>query len=261
MNTRNDTFFTSPPNFNALRAYFKGDATTQLSSIGGAESLTFLKTPFSREPADYPDVELISSAGSLASDEGTALRTGANIRLDIYNKVYKPLFDTRRDHFTFLVMQFHPKSVGTMWLDSRNPLEWPRIDPRYFQNTYDIEEILYGIKEAIRITKMPAMQKFGTRLHNIPVPGCEHLPFGSDNYWRCSIRVMSYTLHHQVATCRMGPKSNPTTVVNHKLQVHGIRGLRVADTSIIPFPPTSHTNAVSYMIGEKAADMIRAYWS
>ena len=52
--------------------------------------------------------------------------------------------------------------------------------------------------------------------------GCEKYTFLSDDYWRCSIRTLSYTLHHQVATCRMGPATDPTTVVNYELKVHGM---------------------------------------
>ncbi|XP_005191724.3 glucose dehydrogenase [FAD, quinone]-like [Musca domestica] len=243
-----------------LKSFASGNPSTFLSSIGGVEALTFAKTPHSKEPHDMPDVEFITVAGSLASDEGTGLTEGANFRREIYNKVYKPLNDAQTDHFSFLVMQFHPKSVGRLWLHNRNPLEWPRINPKFFHNSDDVEDILAGIKEVIRISKMPAMQKLGVRLHDIPVPGCEGHRFDSDDYWRCSIRVMSYTLHHQVATCRMGPAADNSTVVNARLQVHGIGRLRVADTSIIPFPPTCHTNAASFMIGEKAADMIKDYW-
>lgn len=260
-NTTGQTTFTTYSQFANITNFLAGDSATEASSIGGVESLTFVKLPQSTEPADMPDVEFISVAGSLASDEGTALAKGANFRPDIYTKVYKPLADARQDHFSFLIMQFHPKSVGRLWLHSRNPLEWPRINPKFFENSEDVEFILQGIKEAIRITEMPAMKKLGTRLHSIPLPDCETHEFGSDDYWRCSIRVLSYTLHHQVATCRMGPETDPTTVVNAKLQVHGIGRLRVADTGIIPFPPTCHTNAASYMIGEKAADMIREMWS
>ncbi|XP_017130445.1 glucose dehydrogenase [FAD, quinone] [Drosophila elegans] len=260
-NTTGQTLFAARLGAPVVKEYLLGRADTFLSSIGGVETLTFIKVPSAKSPASQPDVELIQVAGSLASDDGTALSKGANFKPEIYEKMYKDLTLRQQDHFSFLVMHFNPASVGRLWLHNRNPLEWPRIDPKYFSAAADVEHLLEGIKEALRISRMPAMQAIGTRLLDKPVPGCEHLEFASDDYWRCSIRTLSYTLHHQVATCRMGPESDPTTVVNHQLKVHGMRRLRVVDTSVIPVPPTAHTNAAAFMIGEKAADMIRSEWS
>ncbi|EDX01708.1 glucose dehydrogenase [FAD, quinone] [Drosophila yakuba] len=260
-NTTGQTLFAAQLGAPVVKEFLLGRADTILSSIGGVETLTFIKVPSGKSPASQPDVELIQVAGSLASDDGTALAKGANFKPEIYEKMYKDLTLTQQDHFSFLIMHFKPASVGRLWLHNRNPLEWPRIDPKYFSAAADVENLLEGIKEAIRISQMPAMQAVGTRLLDKPVPGCESYEFATDDYWRCSIRTLSYTLHHQVATCRMGAESDPTTVVNPQLQVHGMRKLRVVDTSIIPFPPTAHTNAAAFMIGEKAADMIRSEWS
>lgn len=58
----------------------------------------------------------------------------------------------------------------------------------------------------------------------------------------------------------MGPASDPESVVNPKLQVYGIERLRVVDASIMPDLPAAHTNAVVFMIGEKAADMVKEQW-
>ncbi|XP_017142444.1 glucose dehydrogenase [FAD, quinone] isoform X1 [Drosophila miranda] len=260
-NTTGQTLFSANLGPPVIKDFLLGRADTFLSSIGGVETLTFLKVPRARTPSTQPDIELVQVAGSLASDEGTALAKGANFRQEIYDKMYKELALRQQDHFTFLIMHFAPASVGRLWLHNRNPLEWPRIDPKYFSAPEDVEYLLEGIKEAIRISKMPALQAIGARLLERPVPGCESLAFASDDYWRCSIRTLSYTLHHQVATCRMGPASDPTAVVSPQLRVHGMRRLRVVDTSIIPVPPTAHTNAAAFMIGEKAADMIRSDWS
>uniref|UniRef100_A0A1B0BFS2 Glucose-methanol-choline oxidoreductase N-terminal domain-containing protein n=1 Tax=Glossina palpalis gambiensis TaxID=67801 RepID=A0A1B0BFS2_9MUSC len=259
--SKHQTIFTADVNPQIVAAFLSGQGNTKLSSIGGVEALTFTKVNGSSQPADVPDVEIITIAGSFASDGGTALLQGANIRSNIYNQVYKLLADAHQDHFTCLVMQFHPKSVGRLWLHNRDPMEWPRINPNYFQQPEDVEILLKGIKETLRIAKMPALKRLGARLHAITLPGCENYIFGSDEYWRCSIRTMSYTLHHQVGTCRMGRDGDNTTVVDSQLKVHGIHGLRVVDTSIIPFPPTAHTNAIAFMIGEKASDLIRSDWS
>lgn len=232
-----------------------------LTTIGGVEALNFIKTPNSREPFDFPDIELIFASGSIASDQGSGLRRGMRLTQSLYDKVYKPLESTDIDQWSALVLLFHPRSKGYLELKDKNPFHWPRFYMNYFQYEEDVETILYGIKEVIRISQSPAMQKFGARLHDIPLPNCAHLHFASDDYWRCSIRTLSCTLHHQVGTCKMGPAIDPEAVVDPELRVHGIQRLRVVDTSVIPIPPTSHTNAVSFMIGEKAADMIKAYWT
>jgi len=71
------------------------------------------------------------------------------------------------------------------------------------------------------------------------------------------IRNNSQTAYHPIGTCRMGP-AGPKTVVDDKLQVHGIEGLRVADASIFPTMPSGNTNAPSIMVGEKMADILKA---
>ncbi|GAB0093764.1 glucose dehydrogenase [Sergentomyia squamirostris] len=157
-------------------------------------------------------------------------------------------------------MQFRPKSRGYLKLRDKNPWSRPKFYPNYFHHQWDLEVLLEATKEAIRISQTPAMKALGSRIHDIPLPDCAHLHFGSDDYWRCSIRTLSFTVHHQVATCRMGPKGDPTAVVDPELRVYGVHRLRVADTSIIPNPITAHTNAASYMVGEKLADMLKADW-
>jgi choline dehydrogenase len=79
----------------------------------------------------------------------------------------------------------------------------------------------------------------------------------SDDEWMDFARGIGTTAFHVMGTCRMGPASDPSTVVGDELKVHGIEGLRVADASIMPTMPSANTNASTLMIAEKAADMIR----
>jgi choline dehydrogenase-like flavoprotein len=71
-------------------------------------------------------------------------------------------------------------------------------------------------------------------------------------------RTWCVSLHHQTTTCKMGPTQD--AVVNSELKVYGVKKLRVIDTSIIPLPASSHTNAASFMIGEVGADLIKKDW-
>lgn len=110
------------------------------------------------------------------------------------------------------------------------------------------------------MSKASSFQRYASQLIPNPVPGCRHLPFGSDHYWMCTARHITTNLHHQVGTCKMGPDWDSEAVVDPELRVRGIQGLRVADCSIIPVIPAGHTNSVAFMIGEKAADMIKSTW-
>ena len=244
---------------NVMIQYLQG--TGPLTIPGAVEALSFIKTRVSNDRGPtVPDAEIIFVPGGYHSDEGAGISRGMNVKDSLYKKVYKQLEDTNIDTFSFMPMLFHPKSVGYLELKSSNPFHWPRLYPRYFSHPDDVETLLEAIKYSLRLAQSPPFQRFGARLHTVPVPGCTHIHFGTDDYWRCSIRTLSSTLHHQVSTCKMGPINDPTAVVSNELKVHGIKKLRVVDTSIIPESPTSHTNAASFMIGEKAADMIKREW-
>lgn len=107
---------------------------------------------------------------------------------------------------------------------------------------------------------MPSMQKYGAKIHEIKIPGCEAHDFNTDEYWECALRHVTATIYHQCTTCKMGPADDPEAVVDHKLRVYGVSNLRVADTSVIPMPITGHTNVPAYMVGEKLADLIKFDW-
>jgi choline dehydrogenase len=242
-----------------LKLVLNGDGP--LTSLGGVEALLYFKTNVSTDPAPYPDMELIFISGGMHTDKGQYYRKTFRITDEIYNAVWKPLED--KYAFSVLPMLVHPKSYGHLELKSKNPYQWPKFYGNFFTDpgNYDVKTFIAAIREVQRIIQTPTFQKYGAQQVKTPIPGCEHLRFDSDEYWECALRHVTATLHHQVATCKMGPKTDPEAVVDNELRVYGISNLRVADTSVIPLPLTAHTNVPAYMIGEKAADLINKYWT
>lgn len=240
---------------------FKKNNRGALTMPGGLEALSFLKSKNPKYTADIPDIELMFAAGSIASDGGTAFKVAMRITDEIYDAIYRPLDRAEIDSCSVIVMPFHPRSIGYMRLRSNNILDEPLLYSNYFKNEEDVELMLEGIKYSIKLFESPPFKRqFNARINNRPIPGCRFYRFGSDDYWRCAIRTMSTTINHQIGTCPMGLFTNPRSVVSPRLKVHGINRLRVADTSVIPDNITGHPNAASYMIGEKAADLIKWEW-
>lgn len=107
------------------------------------------------------------------------------------------------------------------------------------------------------VSNTTAFQKYGSRPHTIPMPGCTKYPIFSDEYWECSLRQFTFTIYHPTSTCKMGPASDPDAVVDDRLRVHGVGKLRVIDASIMPTIISGNPNAPVIMIGERASDFIK----
>jgi choline dehydrogenase-like flavoprotein len=146
------------------------------------------------------------------------------------------------------VCLLRPKSIGTVSLVSADPAAAPRIDPKYFDHPDDLDAMVDGFKLARKIMDAPALA--GVRSGELYTAGVH-----SDDEIREELRNRADTIYHPVGTCRMG--NDPMAVVDSRLRVHGIEGLRVVDASIMPTMPSANLNASVLMIAEKAADMIR----
>ncbi|KAL4719035.1 hypothetical protein ACJJTC_010174 [Scirpophaga incertulas] len=131
----------------------------------------------------------------------------------------------------------------------------------YLTDPKDVATFIAAIRHIQELVATEPFQKFGTKLHNAQYPKCKRLKFNSDEYWECAIRTVTATLHHQIATCRMGPASDHRAIVDPELRVYGIKNLRVIDSSVIPRTISAHTHAPAVMIGEKGADMIKRTWN
>lgn len=243
---------------NVLDDYFK-NAEGPLTSIGTVEAMGFLNTKYQDPALDHPDVEHIISSGFIGSDGGYVVGPNFGINDTFYNTVWKPCLHYHM--FNIFSVLMRPKSRGCVTLNSSNPLDAPIIDPNYYSHPDDMKVMIEGIKLAYNLTKQEALYKIGTIPYPIIFPNCRNFTFGSDEFAECYARDFTATFWHFCGTAKMGPASDPTSVVDNRLRVHGISGLRVCDNSIMPTLVSAHTNAPAIMIGEKAADMIKADWS
>jgi choline dehydrogenase len=156
----------------------------------------------------------------------------------------------QRSGYKIWAVLLHPKSRGTLRLASADPHEKPIIDPGYLSDPDDRAQLIEAMRHAQKVTQSPSLEPYTEAVY--PATGAD------DSQYDDAILKSMYTTYHLVGTARMGDLSDPLTVVDPQLRVRGVTGLRVADASVIPSLISGHTIAPSVMIGEKAAELIRA---
>ncbi len=152
--------------------------------------------------------------------------------------------------FTGAVSLTRLQNIGSVSLRSPDPKDTPMLQMNYLQSQADVQKLVEGIKLIRQLFQTSAFDEF--RGQEI-TPGAN---VQSDEALEAYIRDTCSTVWHPVGTCKMG--TDPMAVVDPELRVHGIKGLRVVDASIMPAITTGNTNAPTIMIGEKAADLIKA---
>jgi choline dehydrogenase-like flavoprotein len=150
--------------------------------------------------------------------------------------------------YSLHVCVLRPRSRGTVTLRGPDPLAPPVIQPGYCADPADFDKLVAAFKQARAILAQPALEPH--RLEELD-PGPQ---VRSDEDIRAWIRANAETIYHPVGTCKMG--RDELAVVDPELRVRGVRGLRVADASIMPTLVGGNTNAPTTMIAEKAASMI-----
>ena len=113
---------------------------------------------------------------------------------------------------------------------------------------------------ARRIIDTDVFKSNNISLYPVPQEACKHVVFDSHDYYECVVLHNGRAGDHAVGTCKMGPAKDPDAVVDPRLRVIGVKGLRVIDASIIPVIPRGNVNAAVVMIGEKGSDMIKEDW-
>ena len=146
-----------------------------------------------------------------------------------------------------------PESRGTITLASSSPFDAPIINANYLNTELDRQRLVYGMRLCRDIAhSAPFKDAFSSWYF----PSADVGTMTDDELLE-SVRNHSETIYHPMGTCKMGPRDDPTAVVDSSLKVHGIQGLRVVDASIFPKPVACHPCAPVVMTAEKAADMIK----
>jgi choline dehydrogenase-like flavoprotein len=198
----------------------RGPMTSNVAECGG-----FLKT---RPDLDVPDIQL-HFCMAMVNDHGRKPRWGTG--------------------FSCHVCLLRPKSRGSVGLQSADPLAAPAIDPNFLGEDADLDAMVAGFKMTKRLLDAPALKALQTS--DVFTAGIE-----TDADIRKVLRERVDTVYHPVGTAKMG--TDAMAVVDPKLKVHGLDALRVVDASVMPTLIGGNTNASTIMIGEKAADMIKA---
>ena len=243
-----------------------------LSGIGDAEHLKALGIPVvadlpgvGQNLQDHPVVsvaheatqDLHTASTSSIGEAGLFLHTEGNLNAapDLQflfgpAMLVPPGYAHSGFGFTSFVCLTHPQNIGSVSLRSPDPKDAPMIQMNSLQSEADVQKLVVGIKLLRNLFHASALDEF--RGEEI-APGADKQ---SDAALVAYVRETCSTVWHPVGTCKMG--TDPMAVVDPKLRVHGVEGLRVVDASIMPTITTGNTNAPTIMIGEKAADLIKA---
>jgi len=214
---------------NHLFQYFRKKESLLNHSI--IETTSFFKTS---EDEKVPDMQFHFSP----------LHMGNDYKADLYNPFSLPT----TNGYTILAILLHPESTGFIRLQSNDSRVAPIIQPNFLSHENDIKRLLIGLKKAMTVIDSSTFDEVRSEKMNWPPRN------SSDEVLIEHMKKTLETLYHPVGTCRMGNDEN--SVVNNKLQVHGIEKLRIADASIMPDIISGNTNAACIMIGERAADFI-----
>jgi choline dehydrogenase len=199
-------------------------------SIGPLEAMAFGSTAVSPDRVDF-------------QFHFSPLYLGKDYQTNIYDLSTFP----KADGFSILPTLLRPQSRGYVGLRSAHPYDPPLIQPNFLQVEADQRVLVEAGKKAREVMESAAFDPYRKQITLPP-------DSSSDEAWLQHIRQHLETVYHPVGTCKMG--SDETAVVDEKLRVHGIEGLRVIDASIMPTIVSGNTNAPVYMIAEKGADMI-----
>lgn len=198
-----------------------------LTNAGISPLCAFINTDKS---AKFPNIELMFFWYTQNSPNLPAYIKTRLFKYGIAKKLTE--VNQKHDIGAVLVTMLHPNSSGYIRLNSSSIRDKPFIKPGYFSAKSDYETMIKAIRHQISYTNSKSYSGKHGKFIRLPLPECDVHEFDSEEYWKCYIWYMAATLYHPVGTCKMGPHSDPEAVVDDRLRVRGVKGLRVIDASM-----------------------------
>ncbi|WP_262696490.1 GMC family oxidoreductase [Kordiimonas aquimaris] len=228
--------YTNVPSYNTETMpprVFKHVADWALRGQGMLSTVMFQALAFVKTNAvhDYPDIQLHFAPCGYVNTETSV----------------EPI---KQNSFTIQANVNRPQSRGFLKLADKSPASYPIIQPNMFDDTYDLNTLISGVKYMKSLIEGAV---FNDVIDRISVPALKPI---TDSDWELFVRENAQTAYHPVGTCKMG--TDDMSVVTQELRVVGTHGLRVVDGSVMPQIISGNTQAAIMMIAEKAADMILA---
>ena len=195
-----------------------------------------------------PVASTLFETGGFWYADGTARQPDIQFHLGLGSGIEAGVEKLKNPGLTLNTAFLQPRSRGTVRLQSADPSAAPLIDPNYWADPYDRRMSLQALRMAREILQQPALRPF---VEAVRRPGPDVTTEEQLADYACRT---CKTDHHPAGACAMG--TGPMAVVDPSLRLHGLEGLRVCDSSIMPRVTSSNTNAPTIMIGEKASDLV-----
>lgn len=209
------------------------------------EGSSFIKVNSSTLPETVPDIQLAFVTPSCFSEDEPILTKADDVLSDYFASI------PPENCVRMIPVLLHPKSRGSITLSSKSPFDFPILNMNYLQEEED-RQIFYEAMEAVmELIDTEPFRRINATFIDTKIPECAQYEYRSRDYWMCNMKYLSTSGLHVTSTAAMG------SVVDSRLKVYGVKNLRIADCSVMPSIISGATNIPAFMIGAKAADLIK----